>query len=180
MPSCSSVPWSWTDDSGRREMRSTPKRQLRSRLRNGALAGVLATVVEGASLRLLTGDGRKPVFLPEEMVQRMAGRFGYLASDNAARRIGTVLRAGYGPTWGLAWAVVRHERASRHLSNTVALGFVIWGFELMVLPRVQATPPLRRWPRADIALDLVNCLAFAATYTGVIALLDGRGQPANR
>lgn len=108
------------------------------------------------------------------MVQRIAARVGYLVADKSASLIGTVLRAGYGPTWGIAWAVVHHERAPRHLLDAVALASVIWAFELVVLPRVRATPPLRMWPRADIASDLVNCLTFAGTYTCVIALMDGK------
>lgn len=151
-------------------MRSPRDPQLRTQLRHAAVAGVLATVVESASLRLMVRAGQKPVFLPEKMVQRLAGTVGYTVGEKPARRIGNVLRAAYGPTWGIAWAVLRRERGSRHLPHAFVLGSVIWAFELAVLPRVRATPPLRQWPRADIVMDLANCLAFAVTYTFVIAV----------
>ncbi len=110
----------------------------------------------------------------------MAGRVGYHVGGNAARVMGKVLRAGYGPMWGIAWAVAHHGRAPRHASDAVALASLIWAFELAVLPCVGATPPLRSWPRADIASDGVNCLAFATTYTCVIALMGRPGSAANR
>ena len=141
------------------------ERQLRAQLRHAAIAGVVATVVEGASLRLMVRGGHKPVFLPEKMVQRMAGSVGYTVGYKSAQVTGNLLRAVYGPTWGIAWAALRRERASRHLSDALVLGSLIWAFEVSVLPCVRATPPLRRWPRADIVLDLANCLVFAATFT---------------
>lgn len=160
-------------DSVRCGMRSPREPQLRDQLRHAVVAGVLATIVESASLRLMVRGGQKPVFLPERMVQRLAGSVGYPVCDKSARHVGYLLRAGYGPAWGIAWTVLRRERASHHLPDTIVFGSVIWAFEVSVLPCVRATPPLRKWPRADVVSDLANCLVFAATFTLVTGLMSG-------
>lgn len=149
---------------------------MRSRLRRAAVAGSLATVAEGLMMKLIPKleHGREPVYLPQSMVRRMASRLGYTIDERTARRIGNAMRAGYGPAWGVGWALVRHGRIASPLRNACVLGPVIWAFELMVLPRVRATPPVRTWPRADVGWDLANCLVFAATYSGVIAVTDAR------
>ncbi len=118
--------------------------------------------------------GREPVYLPQSMVRRMASRLGYMVDERTARRIGNLMRAGYGPAWGVGWALVCRGRIANPVRNACVLGSVVWAFELTVLPRVRATPPVSNWPRADIGWDLANCLVFAATYSGVIAVMDAR------
>lgn len=140
-------------------------------VRRAAVAGALATVAESALMQLgmKIGGGRRPVFLPSAMVSRMAGQIGCTLDDSFARLVGNVMRAGYGPAWGIGWALLTRERPLRPLRDTCLLGSVIWAFELLMLPRLGATPRLRYWPRRDIGWDLANALAFAAIYTYVLS-----------
>lgn len=154
--------------------RSPAKRQLPSRMRRAAVAGALGTVAQSALMQvgMKMGGGQRPIFLPNAMVQRMARRIGYTVDDGTARLIGNLMRAGYGPAWGVAWERLRTGRSSHPVRDACLLGSVIWVFELAVLPRVGATPQVVDWPRRDIVWDLGNALAFAAVYTCAVALMD--------
>ncbi len=115
---------------------------------------------------------REPVFLPRAMVRRLAGELGYVVDDRVARLIGNVMRAGYGPAWGIGWALLRRRRTPRPLQDACLLAAIMWIFELVMLPSVRATPPVRRWPSGDVAWDLANCVIFAAADVCVTALMD--------
>ena len=143
-------------------------------VRRAAVAASLATVAETAEVQLVMQrhHGHEPVFLPRSMVLRLAGQLGYAVDDRVARRIGNVMRAAYGPAWGIGWALLRRRRTPRRLHDACLLAVVMWVFELVMLPTVGATPPVGRWPRGDVGWDLANCVIFAATDTCVTALMD--------
>jgi hypothetical protein len=95
---------------------------------------------------------------------------GHALDNTVARRLGVLMRSGYGPTWAVAWALVRRGRVPRLGRDTCILGVIIWTFEITSLPIVRATPSLRFWPAADIALDLSNGLIFAVVTNSVLAM----------
>ncbi len=155
---------------------TTRTADLRSRLTRGVIAGALATAGEVSWTRALVKlrGGREPVFAPSLIVRRMVlAATGHSLDRRAARALGGLMRAGYGPSWAAAYAVVRGDSPPRWARDTCTLGAVIWIFEMATLPMVRATPPLRRWPPAEIALDLSNGLVFAALANTVMALQDG-------
>ncbi len=161
----------------------------RSQLVRGLIAGALATAAEAvwtrAQVRLL--GGRKPVFTPALMVSRMVhAATGHSLDRRVAGVLGGGMRAGYGPSVAVLWTLLRNGRRPRSVRDTCLLGGFIWAFEIAALPAVRATPPLRRWPRPDVALDLSNGLVFAAVTNATLHRLsrhlvdDARGIPHGR
>ncbi len=57
------------------------------------------------------------------------------------------------------------------MRSMAALALLIWGTELVMLPWVGATPPLRTWPTVDIILDLTNASLYALVAGGSLTLL---------
>lgn len=143
----------------------------RSVLARGLTAGAPATAVEAvwtrAQIRAL--GGRRPVVTPDVMIQRLARNVtGHTVNDNVAAAAGALMRAGYGPAWAVVWTAAMRGRRFRPLRDTVLLGGVIWLVELVTLPALRATPPLRCWRPIDIVLDLSNGLVFAAVTNAVL------------
>lgn len=149
------------------------RRDRRSRLTGGLIAGALATATEAAWTRAqvtLLG-GRQPVFTPDLMVHRMVlAATGHSLDRRIERVLGVLLRSGYGPSWAAAWVLARGGRKPRLVRDSCVLGGIIWVVEITTLPIMRATPPLRRWPATDIALDLSNGLVFALVANAVLAM----------
>lgn len=151
------------------------------RLRRGAAgglaagaAGMLAEAAWSRGERLLLGQ--EPVFGTTPMAHRLISRvLGAPPSEAAARRVGVAMRCAYGPSWGLLlhWVWVRGHPSPA--AAIVALAGTIWGFELVALPRIGATPALRSWPLGEVLLDASNAVVFAAV---AVAVLDGLGLEA--
>ena len=146
----------------------------RSQFKSGLIAGALATAAEAvwtrAQVRLL--GGRKPVFAPSVMVSRMFhAATGHSLNERVAGALGVGMRTGYGPSLAVLWTLLRNGRCPRWVRDTCLLGGLIWAFEIAALPAVRATPPLRRWPRSDVALDLSNGLVFAAVTNAMLQRL---------
>ncbi len=145
----------------------------------GLIAGVLGTAAEAAwtraQVRML--GGRKPDFTPDVMVSRMFhAATGHSLDQRVAGVLGGGMRAGYGPSLAVLWTLLRNGRGPRLVHDTCMLGGLIWTFEIAALPAVRATPPLRRWPIPDVALDLSNGLVFAAVTNATLQSLRRRSR----
>ena len=158
------------------------RRDRRSRLTGGLIAGALATATEATCTRAQVTmlGGRRPVFTPTLMVHRMVlAATGQSLDRRVERVLGVLMRSCYGPSWAAAWVLVRGGREPRLVRDSCVLGGIIWVFEITTLPTMRATPPLRRWPATDIALDLSNGLIFAVVANAVLAM-QHRSQPTTR
>jgi len=116
-------------------------------------AGVAATAALGRfeSLeRLLLG--REPSYAPARVAQRLFG----------SRHFGPLLRWTYGPALGVAYGALR----SRISVPALAFGAAIATVELLAMPRVGATPPIRG--REAIALFL-HAVAFAVAAEAALS-----------
>jgi hypothetical protein len=144
----------------------------------GLLAGVAGTAAETLVTRLerRLRHGRRPVYAPDTMADRLSTRFpGRPLSVTQGRSCGTVMHWSYGPAWGVAFAIGA-ERLQRQLSilrSGALLGTVIWSFELVALPATGATPPLRQWGMRQVLMDGAGAVAFGLCTSIVLALLDG-------
>src|SRR5207302_6178311 len=124
-------------------------------------AGVAATAALGRFEwleRLLLG--REPSYAPARVAERLFG----------SRRFGPLLRWTYGPALGVAYGALR----SRVRIPALAFGGAIATAELLAMPRLGATPPLRG--REAIAL-FVHTAAFAVAAE---AALSQAGRSASR
>ena len=137
----------------------------------GALAGAGGCLLLGLSDRIERAAlGRRPVYAPERVAARLLGR------RSGADGLAGVMRWGYGVGLGVLQALPARPR---RFSWTAALGLAgaVFGFELWAMPRVGATPPLRRWPRREIATLGAHTVVFGlATEAARAALLRARRE----
>jgi len=118
-------------------------------MKTGALAGAVGTAAIGLSDRLERAWlGRPQVYAPERIAARLLG----LRSRGPARAAGVLLRWSYGLLIGTVWNRLLPGRGRGTWRRAVGLGAAILAFELVALPALGATPPLRRWRRAEGAL----------------------------
>lgn len=144
----------------------------RAALRDGLIAGAAGVCAEALwSSAVQRVRRRTPVYDPAIMARRMLQRmFGWKLDRSAARGAGMLMRAMYGPLWGVAGAMLTRGRG-RAFVNVLALAAGIWLFELAALPRTGATPPLRQWPKGEAALDTTNAIAYSAVTCSVLTRL---------
>jgi short-subunit dehydrogenase len=127
-------------------------------------AGTLALALSGLLERALLG--RSPVYAPASLARRLFGRSVLARTPGRARAVGALMRWIYGPLIGVAYgatvgrAIRRRWPAARlRPAAGLVLGGAIYLLELLFLPLVGATRPLRRWPTGDKLL--------LASHTGV-------------
>jgi hypothetical protein len=104
--------------------------------------------------------GREPVYAAGRVAGRLARRRGLSLSSRRARRLGSVLRWGYGPALAFARGWLPGGRRPG-LGRALSFGAMIYLGELLALPATGATPPVRRWPPRQATLLGAHTLMFA-------------------
>jgi hypothetical protein len=122
------------------------------------LAGTLAlTVVERLERRVL---GREPLYAATRIASRLARRWGRPIGPTATRALGGLMRWSYGPALALARKrLVRSRR--RGIVPALSFGAGIYAFELVALPALGATPPIRRWPPREVLMLAAHTMTYA-------------------
>ena len=70
------------------------------------------------------------------------------------------MRWSYGPALAfIRKRLVRSRRAG--IAEALSFGAAIYVFELVALPALDATPPVRMWPPADVFLLAAHTLTYA-------------------
>jgi hypothetical protein len=137
-------------------------------LLRGLTAGVAGTAALFGLAALERRAGRRPgVTDPARMAGRLGRRLGVGLSREQRRWAGTLMRWPYGASWAVALSAFG-PRAPWPLMG-LALGGVIWLFELGALPRIGATPPLHEWERGEVPMDLVRSWLYGLVVAGVLA-----------
>lgn len=120
--------------------------------------------------------GHLPPYAVRTIVSRLGERvLGRPPRDSQARGWGLVMRFTYGPSLALAWTRVR-AWLPRSLPTPVRgllLGAGVFAFEVLSLPLVGATRPLRTWTRGDFALLAAQTGLFGLVTEAVLS----RGEP---
>jgi hypothetical protein len=138
-------------------------------MKTGVLAGAFGIGVLALADRFERAWlGHPPPYAPERIAARLVG----LRSRSRARAVGAILRWSYGLAIAGAWSRFVPRRTAGRWRRALGLGAAILGFELVALPALGATPPLRRWSRAEKGLLAAHTQAFAFGEEAVRRLLS--------
>lgn len=89
------------------------------------------------------------------------------------------MRWSYGPGWGvlLATAMRTREPTLSWPLWGLGLGATVLTFEVVMLPATGATPRLSSWRRDELALEVLNTLAFGTAAAGFLRAVSPRRAP---
>jgi hypothetical protein len=76
----------------------------------------------------------------------------------AEARLGNLVHWTYGTLWGLARAVLAPARKAAPALHLAA----VWGASLVALPALGVAPPISRWSRQEIAIDVLHHAVYVA------------------
>lgn len=141
---------------------TTPRPGMGQRLLSGVLAGVVGTAALSAFERLEQALlGRAPIYASSAIGRALTRQAGLACSRVGARRAGLVLRWLYGPALGGVYAVRASREPRSRLRSGLRLGSAIYLFELVAMPAVGATKPVREWTPLEVVLLFCHASAFA-------------------
>ncbi|MDQ6944688.1 MAG: hypothetical protein M3256_00115 [Actinomycetota bacterium] len=85
------------------------------------------------------------------------------------------MRWSYGSGLGAIYGIAQDGLRLPFPLAGLGLGAAVWIFEILALPATGATPPLRRWGRAQIAGDALQTMLFGTAAAATLAVL-GQGD----
>jgi len=127
----------------------------------GLFAALVLTCADRFEQMLL---GRSQIYAPRAIARRLfrpQALFG--PAPRSAGVQGLALRVVYSAALGAFYGTLREHFPRTPIRAAISLGAMIWGFELVTLPAIRAVPPVREWPRTEVALLLVHTFVFGAT-----------------
>jgi hypothetical protein len=136
----------------------------------GIVAAAVLTCADRLEQELL---GRPAIYVPQAIARRL-----FAPSVERRRRMvacGMLLRAAYSASWGLLYSRLREGFPRSPVKAGIEFGAGICAFELLAMPAVRAVPPLREWPRREIALLFAHTLSFGITAALLYDRLVARG-----
>jgi hypothetical protein len=133
----------------------------------GAAGAAALVAFEPLERKLL---GHEPIYSARRIATRLFGRRGARLAGplQLSYAVGLATLAGaISPPGGPKRSPTRAAHPfTRWLVRSVCFAAAIAGFELSVVPRLRATPPLSSWPRRDRRALLLHTLVFAAVAEG--------------
>jgi hypothetical protein len=139
------------------------------------LAGTAAMTVSStweARLR-----GRQPSTAPARAAEKVLRIHGL--SEKAHQRFSTFVHWSYGTGWGVA----RSALGAAGLPPAVAAPIhfsAMWGGALVMLPALKVTPPVTRWGRAEVGIDVFHHLVYEISTGLTYELLAQRRNQDSR
>jgi hypothetical protein len=130
----------------------------------GMVAGLAGTLVmTAAQMMEMQISGRAPSDTPYRAVKKT---FGFEArSDEAKALISNVTHFAYGSAWGIPRGLLAAFGTNSLAGTSIHFG-AVWGTELSLLPAMQVTEPVTKWPAKAIAEDAL----FHAIYALAVGL----------
>jgi NADP-dependent 3-hydroxy acid dehydrogenase YdfG len=128
----------------------------RSALTTTAVGLATLRAVEPIERRLL---GRPPAYAPSRIAGALRRRWHLRLARAGDERLGAWLRRLYGALLASSLSALPAVPASP-LGRGVVQGAAIAALEAVALPRIGATPALRRWARGEAALLLLHATVF--------------------
>lgn len=125
----------------------------------GLLAGFWGTLAITASQTAeMKATGREPSSAPADAAGKVLG---VRPVDDAAKaRFGQMVHFGYGTGWGAVRALLGLLGLKGHLANLVFAGLV-QTTAMILLPALKVAPPVREWPKKQIAVEFFHHLVYA-------------------
>ena len=135
------------------------------------LAGTAAMTISStleAKLR-----GRQPSTAPAKAATKALG-IETFEDGEAYAKFSNLVHWGYGTGWGVARGVLRAFGLSPRLATPAHL-VALWGSAIVTLPKLDAAPPVTKWGKEEVAIDLFHHLVYVTAAATAYELLDGRG-----
>jgi hypothetical protein len=128
----------------------------------GFIAGAIGTLVlTGFEVFEAGWFGRPTLYSAGPVARRLAARFTkWQLAERPQAVAGLMLRWCYGVCVGAVYARVRPRLPSSAPAAAVCLAGGIFGFELLALPSLGATPPLGTWDPAQLGMLAAHTLSY--------------------
>lgn len=122
----------------------------------GAVGTMAMTVSTTVEMRLRHRDASTA---PADAAAKVLGV--HPDGDREQARFSKVVHWSYGTMWGGVRGLLG-AFGLRGVSAGVAHFAAVWGNELVMLPALDVAPPLREWGAAELAVDALHHLVYAA------------------
>ena len=132
----------------------------------GAIGTAAMTLSSTAEARLRK---REPSTVPAQAARKILGL--EPLEPDAAAKLTRVVHWGYGISWGAIRSVLGTLGLRAPIATAVHFS-AIWGSELVMLPALDVTPPIKQWSRTDLAIDATHHFVYVAATSGAYALLN--------
>lgn len=87
------------------------------------------------------------------------------------KRFSTAVHWGYGTTWGAARGLIGAAGLSGPAASAVHFA-AVWGAALVMLPQMDAAPPVPEWGAEEVAIDAGHHLVYAAATGAAYRFLE--------
>lgn len=136
-------------------------RAVASEIGRGLLSGLAGTAAMTVSSTVeMKLRHRAASAAPAKAAERVLG----IAPDDQAAeaRLANLVHWSYGTLWGVARAVVGSAGVRGTVMAPVLHFAAVWGASLLALPALQVAPPIWRWSREEIAIDVLHHAVYVA------------------
>jgi hypothetical protein len=141
----------------------------------GLFAGLAGTAAMTASSTIEAKiRGRAFSSAPADATAKLLG-IKEFADDGAKARFSNLVHWGYGTGWGAARGVLRALGLSA-AASTPAHFVSIWGSALVMLPALDVAPPVWRWGRNEVAIDVFHHAVYVAAAALAYEALDSQDR----
>jgi len=129
----------------------------------GFIAGAIGTLVLSGFELFETGWlGGPALYAAGPVARGLAARFTTRKLAGRTQTLaGMMLRWSYGPCIGAVYARLRPRLSLPVPAAAVCLAGGVFGFELLAMPALGATPPLRKWDHPQLAMLAAHTLSYA-------------------
>ena len=136
----------------------------------GLFAGAAGTAAMTASSTLeMKLRGRPASSTPARAAEKVLGV--QPVDEEAEARFSNLVHWGYGTAWGGVRGLIAAAGLTGPAATAAHLA-AVWGSEQVMLPALDAAPPLTEWGAREVAIDAFHHLVYAAATGAAYSLLD--------
>ena len=136
----------------------------------GLFAGAAGTAAMTALSTLeMKLRGRPASSTPARAAEKVLGV--QPVDEEAEARFSNLVHWGYGTAWGGVRGLIAAAGLTGPAATAAHLA-AVWGSEQVMLPALDAAPPLTEWGAREVAIDAFHHLVYAAATGVAYSLLD--------